>query len=144
MDLKVLNVPPGAVHKRKRVGRGRSSGHGKTCTRGQNGQKARTSVPPWFEGGQMPITRRVPKRGFTPPRRTRSAYVNVAQLNRFPGGTTVDPELLKKVGLIKRAAGTVRVLGSGQLTAALTVRAHHFTEQARSRIEGAGGTVEVI
>jgi len=92
----------------------------------------------------MPITRRVPKRGFTPPRRTRPAYVNVAQLNRFAEGTTVDPELLKKAGLIKPAADTVRVLGSGELTAPLTVRAHHFTEQARSRIEDAGGTVEVI
>ena len=144
MDPKILRTPSGATHKRKRVGRGPSSGHGKTSTRGHKGQKARGKVPPWFEGGQMPLTRRVPKRGFKPPRRGKVAFINLVNLRVFGSGSEINPQLLRQVGLIKGTGRKVRILGQGKVEVPLKVRAHHFSREAERKISEAGGTAEVI
>lgn len=141
-----LSPPAGAVHRPKRVGRGPGSGHGKTACRGTKGQKSRTSpdIPKGFEGGQMPLHRRLPKRGFRNPFRKEYAIVNVRDLNRFPSGSMVDVQALREAGLVKGAYDGVKVLGDGDLKVSLTVKAHKFSRTAAEKIEAAGGTVEIL
>ncbi|MGB9919937.1 MAG: 50S ribosomal protein L15 [Moorellales bacterium] len=145
MELHQLRPAPGAKRNRVRVGRGIGSGVGKTAGKGHKGQKARSGggVRPGFEGGQMPLIRRIPKRGFTNVR-PRAAVINVADLNRFAAGEVVTPQRLKEEGLVKNLSWGVKVLGKGELTKALTVRAHGFSESARRKIEACGGQAEVI
>ena len=147
MKLHELKPAPGSHHPRKRVGRGPGSGHGKTSTRGQKGQGARTSVnlPKTFEGGQTRLTMRTPKlRGFHNKWRKRFAVLNLTRLNRFEDGTEVRPELLVEVGIIKDVGDGVKVLGTGDLGRKLTIHAHRFSAEARRKIEAAGGTAAVI
>lgn len=146
MQLHELRPAPGSKQERRRVGRGIGSGLGKTAGRGHKGQKARSGggVRRGFEGGQMPLVRRIPKRGFTNELRKEMAVVNVKDLNRFEEGEVVTPERLKEVGLVKKINHGVKVLGDGELTKRLTVKAHRFSEAARQKIEAAGGQVEVI
>lgn len=148
ISLHNLKPAPGSRSQRKRVGRGRSSGHGKTSGRGQKGQNARSGVKRriGFEGGQMPLYRRVPKMGgFKPRNRKEYAVVNVSDLERrFEKGATVDPAALAAGGLIKKEKENVKILGDGELSLSLTVRAHAFTKSAREKIEAAGGKAEVI
>ena len=143
MKLSDLSPAPGSRRKKKRVGRGPGSGLGKTAGRGHKGQKSRTgySSRPGFEGGQMPLTRRVPKRGFTNIFRTEYSVVNLDRLEAFDGEVT--PESLAEGGVV-RAGRPVKVLGGGELTKALKVSAHKFSKSARAKIEAAGGTCEVI
>src|SRR5450756_118566 len=134
-----LKPAPGSRKGRKRVGRGESAGGGKTCGRGQKGQKARGKTRPSFEGGQMPLVRRVPKLGgFTPRKRNVFAVVNVSELARFEGGE-VDPAALAAAGLINKERDRVKILGDGELNVSVTVKAHAFTGSAREKIEAAGG-----
>jgi large subunit ribosomal protein L15 len=149
MRLEDLRPAKGATRKGKRVGRGRSSGHGKTSGRGNKGLQARSGggARPGFEGGQMPLYRRLPKRGFTPHGgKTEYAIVNVKDLAaRFAAGSVVDPDALAGTGLIKKSGrDAVKVLGDGDVGHALTVRAHRVSESARRKVEAAGGQVEVI
>lgn len=147
MRVDELTRPRGAKKRPKRVGRGPGSGHGKTAGRGHKGQKARAggAKAPGYEGGQMPLYRRVPKRGFTPRRRARYAVVNVENLRAFPAGSVVDPDGLALARLIKKGERErVKILGQGELTHALTVRAHQVSAPARQKIESAGGRVEVL
>ena len=139
-----LKPPPGAKRRPKRVGRGPGSGHGKTACKGHKGQKARSGAPirPGFEGGQMPLQRRLPKRGFRNIFKRRYALVHIRDLNRFSAGEVVDAEALRKAGLVKKGADAVKIVGDGDLTIALTVRAHAVTEAARKKIEAASGKVE--
>lgn len=142
-----LKPAPGSRKDRKRVGRGRSAGGGKTCGRGQKGQNARSGSHSkiGFEGGQMPLARRVPKLGGFKPR-NRKVYVpvNLSDLERFDPGSVVDPAAMEAAGLIRKAHQRVKVLGGGELTRSLTVRAHAFSGSARERIEAAGGKTEVV
>ena len=146
MELHKLTPAKGATHKKKRVGRGPGSGHGKTACRGNKGQRSRSghSMNPGFEGGQMPLHRRLPKRGFTNIFRREYAVINLDQLNIFQAGTTVTPEELVRRGLVKRSVNGIKILAEGELKAALTVRAHKFSSNAAKKIQSAGGTVEVI
>jgi large subunit ribosomal protein L15 len=147
MKLHELQPAPGSHHPRKRVGRGPGSGHGKTSTRGQKGQGARTSfnLPKTFEGGQTRLTMRTPKlRGFTNRWKKRYAVLNLTRLNRFDEGTEIRPELLVEAGIIKDVGAGVKVLGTGDLSRKLTVHAHRFSAEAKRKIEAAGGTVAVI
>ena len=141
-----LAPAPGAAKRRKRVGRGVGSGHGKTSCRGGKGQTARSggSIRPGFEGGQMPLQRRLPKRGFHNPFRTAYEVVNVGQLEAFDAGSQVDPAALRAKRLVRRGAAPVKVLADGELTRGLTVRAHAVSVAARRKIEAAGGTVDLI
>lgn len=148
MKLNELKPPSGAHRKRKRVGRGRGSGYGGTSGRGHKGQKSRSggSIPAWFEGGQMPLVRRVPKRG---PRRIahkRLEYdvVNIKTLNLFEEEMEVNPELLREYGIIKRKNALIKILGDGDLDKRLNVRAHRFSKSAIEKIQAKGGTAEVI
>ena len=138
----------GGTKKRKRVGRGTSSGHGKTSGRGHDGQKSRSGggVRPGFEGGQMPLIRRMPKRGFTNIFAKEYAIINVEDLNRFEDNTLITPELLISKGMIKRGrvVDGIKVLGDGEINKKLTVKAHKFSKTAAEKIEAAGGKVEVI
>ncbi|MGH2759047.1 MAG: 50S ribosomal protein L15 [Actinomycetota bacterium] len=145
MRLHDLRPAPGAKRPRKRIGRGDSSGRGKTSGRGMKGQKARNNVPAWFEGGQMPLQRRVPKwGGFTSPNRVEYAVVNVAKLSEvFDAGAVVGPEECAARGLVPRRK-PVKVLGHGEIAKALTVRAHKFSKQAADKITAAGGTIEKV
>ena len=145
MRLHDLKPAPGSRRRRKRVGRGESSGRGKTSGRGMKGTKARNKVPLWFEGGQMPLQRRVPKfGGFTNPNRVDYAVVNVAKLAEvFDAGAVVGPDELVAHGLVRRRR-PVKVLGQGEIGKALTVKAHRFSKQAAEKIKGAGGTTEVM
>jgi large subunit ribosomal protein L15 len=145
MKLHELKPAPGAKHRRKRVGRGNASGTGKTSGRGMKGQKARGSVPLGFEGGQMPLQRRLPKwGGFTPRNRVEYAVVNVGRLDdSFEAGETVTPEALRERQLVRKGT-PVKVLAAGELTKAITVKAHRFSKQAKDKIQAAGGTAEVI
>jgi large subunit ribosomal protein L15 len=145
MDLGSLHPSPGSTRPIKRVGRGPGSGHGKTAGRGHKGKGARSggNVKPGYEGGQMPLQRRIPKRGFRPVSRTEYAVVNLADLGRFAAGSTVGPDELRDARLV-RGRRPVKLLGDGTLAHALTVRAHAFSKTARERIEAAGGTVEVV
>ena len=147
MKLHELQPSPGSHHARKRVGRGPGSGHGKTATRGQKGQGARTSVnlPKTFEGGQTRLTMRIPKlRGFHNKWRKRFAVLNLTRLNRFEDGTTVGPESLLEAGIIKDVGAGIKVLGTGDLRRKLTIHAHRFSAEAKRKIEAAGGTAAVI
>jgi len=149
MRLEDLRPAPGSTRRRRRLGRGRSSGSGKTSGKGNKGQRARSGggSAPGFEGGQMPLYRRLPKRGFLPyGKRTEFALVNVKDLAaRFPAGSVVDPEALIAVGLIKKsAASAIKVLGTGDLGHAVTVKTHKISESARKKVEAAGGRVEVL
>ena len=131
----------------KRVGRGAGSGMGKTSTRGENGQKSRSgaSISAWFEGGQSPLYRRIPKRGFNNKRfRIEFATINLSDLNKFNDGDVVTPELLKEKGIIKKELCGLKVLGNGTLEKKLTIRANRFSSSAVTKIENAGGTAEVI
>lgn len=146
MRLDELKSPAGANKRPKRVGRGPGSGHGKTSTRGHKGQKARSGggVRPGFEGGQMPLQRRIPKRGFTNIFKKEYAIVNVGDLNIFADGTEITPELLIQNGLIKSVKDGVKILGDGELERSLTVKAHKVSKQAEEKINARGGKVEVI
>jgi large subunit ribosomal protein L15 len=146
MKLHELKPAAGSRHNRKRVGRGPGSGSGKTSSRGEKGQKSRSgySSKRGFEGGQMPLHRRLPKRGFTNIFRAEYRIVNVERLNDFKAGTVVTPELLQTVGLLKKEKLGVKVLGNGDLKVALTVRAHKYTESATKKIVEAGGRAEVL
>lgn len=145
MKLHHLRPAPGAHRDRTRVGRGNGSGKGKTAGRGTKGSGARTTVPAWFEGGSMPLHRRLPKYGgFTTRNRVEYAPINVEALNGFPPGSTVDPEALRKAGLVRQRRKPVKILGRGEVSVSLTVRAHAFSESAKAKITGAGGTVEVL
>ena len=148
MSLELHSLTPhrGANKKRKRVGRGTGSGLGKTAGRGHKGQKSRSgySQRAGFEGGQMPLYRRVPKRGFCNIFARKYAIVNVQTLNRLEEGTKVTPEFLLEKGILKKIKDGLRVLGQGKLEKKLTVHAHHFSESARAKIEKAGGSVEVL
>jgi large subunit ribosomal protein L15 len=137
----------GATHKRKRIGRGPGSGHGKTATRGNKGQWSRsgTHSKRGFEGGQMPLHRRVPKRGFHNPFRTEYAVVNLDVLSeRFDAGTVITPDLLRERGVIHGTRQPIKVLARGDVSKKLTVRAHKFSGKAAEKIAAAGGTVEVL
>ncbi|MGD8859172.1 MAG: 50S ribosomal protein L15 [Myxococcales bacterium] len=144
--LSRLRAPEGAVKRRRRVGRGPGSGLGKTCGKGQKGQKSRSGggIHPWFEGGQTPLQRRLPKVGFHNPFSKKVVTVNVASLERFEAGSTVGPDELRAAKLIDKHYDGVKILGMGALDRALTVRAHAFSKSARELIEKAGGTAEVI
>ena len=147
MKLHELQPSPGSHHSRKRVGRGPGSGHGKTATRGQKGQRARTSVnlPKTFEGGQTRLTMRTPKlRGFHNRWKKRFAVLNLTRLNRFEEGAEIHPETLLEAGIIKDVGAGIKVLGTGDLRRKLTIHAHQFSAEARRKIEAAGGTAAVI
>lgn len=146
MRLHDLRPAPGTNKEPKRIGRGTASGQGKSAGRGQKGQGSRSGggVRPGFEGGQMPLNRRIVKRGFTNIFATVYAEVNVELLNRFENGTEVTPELLKKEGIVKNMLDGVKILGNGNIEKNLTVKAHKFTKSAQAKIEAAGGKVEVI
>ena len=147
MKLHELHPSFGSTDTKKRVGRGAGSGLGKTSGKGHKGQNARSGggVRPGFEGGQLPLFRRLSKRGFNNYRfRTVYATVNIEDLNRFEEGTVVTVELLKAAGLVKKELDGVKVLGNGELNKKLTVRAHKFSTSAKAKIENCGGKIEVI
>ena len=145
MNLSDLQPPKGQNHRRKRVGRGFGSGMGKTATRGENGQKSRAgySRRRGFEGGQMPLVRRVPKRGFHNLFRKEFAAVNVGRLDALDGDS-FNPELLQQNGVVKKLGAGLKILGNGELTRPLTVAAHRFSASAKEKIEKAGGKVEIL
>ncbi len=147
MKLSELKYNYGSKKDIKRLGRGSSSGTGKTSGKGQKGQNARSGggVRPGFEGGQLPLYRRLPKRGFSNAMFKKVyAVINVSDLNMFDEGTVVTPELLKEMGIIKNALSGIKVLGNGELEKKLEVRAHKFSETAKQKIEAAGGKAEVM
>ncbi len=146
MRLNELRPEPGAVKKRKRLGKGTSTGQGGTSGRGHKGRAARAGSgrPAWFEGGQMPLQRRLPKRGFKNPTRREYQVVNVEDLARFEAGAVIGIEELCAAGLVRAVAAPVKLLGTGSIDRALTVKAHAFSASARAAIEQAGGTAEVI
>jgi len=146
MDLSSLHPAPGARKPRKRVGRGPGSGLGKTAGRGHKGRKSRSggNSPRGYEGGQMPLLRRLPKRGFKNPFRREFAVVNLAALARFEAGAVVDPDALAAAGLARRGGGPVKILGRGELDRKLVVKAHAFSASAKAAIEAQGGTAEVL
>jgi large subunit ribosomal protein L15 len=147
LELRGLKPAKGANRKRRRVGRGPGSGRGKTAGRGEKGQKSRSgfSQRTGFEGGQMPLYRRLPKRGFTNLFRKEFVVLNVQDLNRFKNGDTVSPEVLVEKGIVKKKKKDgLRILGEGELKKKLTVRAHHFSKSASQKIQKAGGSAEVI
>ena len=146
MKLHELSPAPGSVREVKRIGRGHGSGQGKTAGKGHKGQKARAGrgIRPGFEGGQMPLQRRVPKRGFNNIFATEYAILNVAALNAFEDGAVVDLEAVKKAGLVKKGCDGLKVLGNGALQRNITVKAAAFSEAAKAKIEAAGGKAEVI
>ncbi len=147
MKLHELEKNIGATHKKKRVGRGPGSGLGKTSGRGQKGQKARSggSINPVFEGGQLPLYRRIPKRGFSNAKfKTVYAVINVEDLNVFENGTLITPALLKDTGLVKKQLDGIKVLGNGKLEKKLTIQANKFSASALEKIKEAGSKAEVI
>jgi ribosomal protein L15, bacterial/organelle len=146
MKLHELQTTEGARKKRKRIGRGSSSGTGKTAGKGHKGQKARAGglKKPGFEGGQTPLFMRLPKRGFTNYTRVEYAIVNIEDLSKFRKGSIITPEKLKTAGLIKKMKDGVKILGDGKLEKNLTVKAHKFSKSAVEAIEAAGGKIEVI
>ncbi|HHU49324.1 MAG: 50S ribosomal protein L15 [Caldicoprobacterales bacterium] len=146
MKLHELKPAEGSVRTPLRKGRGPASGLGKTAGRGHKGQKARSGggVRPGFEGGQMPLSRRLPKRGFTNIFAKVYSLVNLKDLNGFEEGTVVTPELLKENGLVKKFNDGIKILGDGELTKKLTVQAHKFSKSAKEKIEALGGKAEVI
>jgi len=146
MKLHELSPAPGSVREVKRIGRGHGSGQGKTAGKGHKGQKARAGrgMRPGFEGGQMPLQRRIPKRGFVNIFATNYAIINIAALNKFEDGAVVDTQALKDAGIIKDAMDGVKVLGNGELNKKLTVKVAAYSESAKAKIEAAGGKAEVI
>ena len=147
MRLHDLRPQPGAKHRRKRLGQGESSGHGKTSGRGGKGQTARSgsSIRIGFEGGQMPLIRRIPKRGFNNARHTvRYLPVNLELLNRFDDGALIDEATLRNEGLANGGDSRIKILGGGELTKKLTVQAHAFSASAKTKIEAKGGSCEII
>jgi len=146
IELHSLKNTAGAKHVRKRVGRGMGSGHGKTCGRGHKGQMARKGHKHkiGFEGGQMPLVRRLPKRGFSNPTRREFIAVNVGELARFDEGSEVTTAVLQAAGLAKAAVDGVKILGTGELNKGLTVKAEAFSASAKAKIEAAGGRCEVV
>jgi large subunit ribosomal protein L15 len=147
MRLNTIAPAKGATHSRKRLGRGPGSGQGKTAGRGNKGfwSRSGSSQKRGFEGGQMPLHRRIPKRGFTNIFREEYLIVNVDQLDsRFDKGATVDPDLLRASRLVRRATGKVKLLGRGEVKHALTVKVHHASAEAKKKIEAAGGKVEIL
>lgn len=146
MKLHELSPAPGSVKKSFRVGRGSGSGNGKTAGKGHKGQNARSGggVRPGFEGGQMPLQRRVPKRGFVNIFAKKYSEINVSDLNRFEDGAVVDAKAIVEIGLLKNTHDGVKVLGRGEVTKKLTVNAVAFSKSAKSKIEAAGGKAEVV
>ena len=146
MKLNQLTATPGATKERKRIGRGHGAGTGKTAGKGHKGQKARAGhgMRPGFEGGQMPLQRRIPKRGFNNIFGKDIVSVNVGSLNKFEDGAAVDAAALMEAGLIKKSGDGVKILANGELTKKLTVKASAFSEAAKAKIEAAGGKAEVI
>lgn len=146
MKLHELRAAEGSTKNRKRRGRGRASGQGKDGGRGMNGQNSRSGggVRLGFEGGQMPLYRRIPKRGFTNIWRTEYTILNVDDLNKFDAGTVITPELLKEVGMVKQVKDGIKILGDGTIEKGITVQAHKFSKTAVEKIESAGGKAEVI
>jgi large subunit ribosomal protein L15 len=146
MDLSNLKPADGSRHKKKRIGRGPGSGWGKTAGKGHKGQNARSGggVKAGFEGGQMPLQRRLPKRGFTPPSRKIIGAVNLRDLNRFEANSVVDRQALFEAGLIRKDVDGIKILGEGELAAALTIKADKFSKTATEKISAAGGSAEVI
>ena len=146
MKLHELKPAEGSRKERNRLGRGIGSGNGKTSGKGHKGQKARSGggVRPGFEGGQMPLFQRLPKRGFTNINRKEYAIVNLDTLNRFDEGTEVTPELLIETGVVSNAKSGIKILGNGTLEKKLTIKAHKFSASAKEAIENAGGQTEVI
>ncbi len=144
LDLSNLSPNPGSKKPRKRVGRGQGSGRGKTSTRGHKGYKARSgsSIKPGFEGGQMPLQRRIPKRGFNNIFRKEFAIVNVNDLEAFEAGTKIDLTALVDAGLVAKKFKMVKILGNGEISKSLTIAVDKLSESARKKIEAAGGTVE--
>ncbi len=146
MRLSELQPAPGAKHSKKRVGRGPGSGWGKTAARGSKGQTSRSGggKGPYFEGGQMPLTRRIPKRGFNNIFRLPWAIINLRDLNRFAADSVVDMAALVEAGLVAPKAQRIKLLGQGEVTVALTVKVQGVSAQAKARVEAAGGKVEVV
>ena len=146
MKLHELRAVPGAKKAPKRKGRGTATGQGKTAGRGMNGQNSRSGggVRPGFEGGQMPLYRRIPKRGFTNIWRTEYTALNVEDLNRFDAGTVITPQLLAEAGIVKQVKDGIKILGNGTIEKNFTVQAHKFSKTAVEKIEAAGGKAEVI
>jgi large subunit ribosomal protein L15 len=147
MNLHTLKPRPGSKHRVKRLGCGESSGHGKTSGKGHKGQKARSggSIRLGFEGGQMPLIRRVPKRGFNNAAfKTRYAVVNLSDLEHFDAGTAIDEAVLRSAGLVRGKVDGVKILGSGDLTKKLAISAHKFSGSAREKIEKAGGSATLV
>jgi large subunit ribosomal protein L15 len=146
MKLTDLRPAAGSNKKRKRVGRGDGSGHGKTSCRGHKGQGARSggNTKPGFEGGQMPLQRRLPKRGFHNPFKVAVRVINLDQLESFPSGSEVTPELLFEQGLVRGKKKRIKILGDGSLSKALTVKAHGFSAKAKEKIEALGGKAELV
>jgi large subunit ribosomal protein L15 len=146
MKLHELAPSEGAKHKRKRIGRGPGSGHGKTATKGHKGLKARSggAKRPGFEGGQMPLIRRIPKYGFANPFRTEYAIVNLKSLAELQTTEAITPQLLINEGLVRRKGQLVKILGQGEVTRPLVVQAHKFSKSAETKIQAAGGRAEVI
>jgi large subunit ribosomal protein L15 len=146
MKLDDLRPAAGSTKNRKRVGRGDGSGHGKTSGRGHKGQGSRSggNTKAGFEGGQMPLQRRLPKRGFKNPFRIEVAVVNIEQLEAFPAGSEVTPAVLLEHGFIRGKNGRVKILGDGTLSKPLTVKAHGFSTRAKEKIESSGGKAELI
>lgn len=145
MKLNELRPAKGATKNRKRIGRGTASGWGKTSGKGQKGQKSRSggSPHPWFEGGQMPIMRRLPKIGFNSPNRVEYQVVNLTDLNQFEAGTEVDVRLLLEKRVVRKKTHPVKVLAKGSIDRALKIKVHAASESARKAIEAAGGSIEV-
>ena len=146
MRLNELKPPKGSTHAKKRLGKGQGSTHGKTSGKGHKGQLSRSGGKSraWFEGGQMPLQRRLPVRGFTNIFRKQYTIVNLDKLSKFEDGAVVTPKLLRSVGIIKKWKDGVKILGNGELEKSLTVKAHRFSKSALSKIESAGGKAEEI
>ena len=146
MDLSQLKPPAGAIKKRKRIGRGDGSGHGGTSTKGHKGQKARSGgkVRRGYEGGQMPLARRLPKRGFRNVFRKEIMVINLDQLNVFPQGAVVDAAALLESGILKKTGDAIKLLGKGSVDRALSVKINLVSRSAKEKIEAAGGSIEVI
>ncbi len=146
MKIHDLSPSKGARKRKKRVGRGPGSGHGKTSCRGHKGQKSRSggNIPPGFEGGQMPLQRRLPKRGFTNIFKKHYALINVRDLERFSPDSHLDMEALKNAGLVKKVKDGVKLLGDGEISHPVTIQVHKVSKTAREKVEAAGGKVEII
>jgi len=146
MKLNELKAPIGSRTRKKRLGRGEGSGHGKTSGKGHKGQLARSggTIRPGFEGGQMPLQRRLPVRGFTSLYHKYYTVVNINELDRFPENTVITPRLLKEVGIIKKTRDGIKILGDGKISKSLIVKANCFSKSAEAKIKDAGGKTEVI